>query len=189
MSTLSILEITLVAAVTEDGVIGTESGGIPWRLPRDAAHFRNTVTGKTILLGRKTYGEMHGWFRDERPIVLTSNPEFRPVESGTRVVSSFGKAVRLAADDGERELMVCGGASVYAQAIRHATRMILTHVDIQRGEAFSTAPRFPHFNPADWTIENEESHPPDAENAHAIRIVWFRRAFHGTPNAGSAGSW
>jgi len=169
-------DVTLIAAVSEDGIIGTGCGGLPWRLPRDAAHFRASVGGKAILLGRITYGEMRGWFRDERPIVLTSNPAFPPREAGTRVARSLSNALATAAAAGEPELMVCGGASVYAQALPLATRMILTHVDLRIARNYPDPVRFPAYDPEDWSIAGEQAFAADPENSAGMRIVNYRRS-------------
>jgi dihydrofolate reductase len=45
------MEIVLVAAVAENGVIG-RAGGLPWRLKSDLQHFRALTTGKPVVMGR-----------------------------------------------------------------------------------------------------------------------------------------
>jgi dihydrofolate reductase len=187
------IELSLIAAVSEDGVIGTGHGGIPWRLPRDSAHFRDSVAGKAILLGRKTYDEMAAWFRNERPIILTSDHSFQPRERETRVAHSLEEALRISSFEGNSEIMVCGGASVYRQTLPLASRMILTHVETRLGATYPAARRFPVFDPALWMKEREESYPADDENSRAMRIAWYRRAKEhrrhpSRPNPFNAGS-
>ncbi len=169
------LEICLIAALSEDGIIGTGHGGIPWKLPRDGAHFRTIVTGKSILLGRITYAEMAGWFRTERPIVLTSNVSFHPREKQSHVASSLEAALRIASGAGDTELFVCGGASVYGQALPLASRMILTHVKTRIGDMYPEAARFPAFDPEEWMIEREDAYHADEDNPYAMGMVWYRR--------------
>ncbi|ELZ35040.1 dihydrofolate reductase, partial [Halogeometricum pallidum JCM 14848] len=48
------VEFVLVAAVAANGVIGRD-GGMPWHLPEDMAHFKQTTTGHPVVVGRKTY--------------------------------------------------------------------------------------------------------------------------------------
>src|SRR5262252_7943704 len=48
------LDIIIVAAVAENGVIG-RGNALPWRLKSDMAHFRELTMGKPVVLGRKTY--------------------------------------------------------------------------------------------------------------------------------------
>ena len=46
--------ISIVAAVSRNGVIGKD-GGIPWDLPEDMAFFKRLTMGGTVIMGRKTY--------------------------------------------------------------------------------------------------------------------------------------
>ena len=48
------MEIVLIAAVAENGVIG-RGGTMPWRLKSDMQHFRALTIGKPVVMGRKTY--------------------------------------------------------------------------------------------------------------------------------------
>jgi len=48
------MEIVLIAAVAENGVIG-RGGVMPWRLRSDMRHFRALTSGRPVVMGRKTY--------------------------------------------------------------------------------------------------------------------------------------
>ena len=48
------MQIVLIAAVAENGVIG-HGGTMPWRLKSDMRHFRALTIGKPVVMGRKTY--------------------------------------------------------------------------------------------------------------------------------------
>src|SRR5262249_6485682 len=48
-----LMDIVLVAAVAENGIIG-RSGGLPWRLKSDLQQFRALTTGKPIVMSRRT---------------------------------------------------------------------------------------------------------------------------------------
>ncbi len=122
--------VTLIAALARDRVIGSTSGKIPWDFPRDRAFFRAYTAGKWLLLGRRTYGEMDGWFGDRTPLVLTRDPTFRPPSPAHRPVRSIPSAIDLARANGVRELVVCGGAGVYAGALPFADRLVLTRLEL-----------------------------------------------------------
>jgi len=160
----------MIAAMARDRVIGTGSGGIPWHLPRDVARFREFTAGKHLLLGRRTYEEMSGWFSDHTPIVLTRNEEFR-ADPG-RVARSVDEAITEAAEDGADELSVIGGASVYAAALPYADDLYLTRIEADvEGRA-----RFPDYaDGIEWETITEESFEADAANEFAMRFVHLRR--------------
>ena len=49
-----LLPMVLVLAASENGVIG-KNNALPWDLPDDLKHFKQTTMGCPILMGRKTY--------------------------------------------------------------------------------------------------------------------------------------
>jgi dihydrofolate reductase len=48
------MNIVLIAAVAENGVIG-HGNAIPWRLKSDQARFKAMTMGKPVVMGRKTF--------------------------------------------------------------------------------------------------------------------------------------
>ncbi len=51
---VSVIKISLIVAVAENGVIG-KNGALPWRLSSDLKTFRRLTMGKPIVMGRKTF--------------------------------------------------------------------------------------------------------------------------------------
>jgi dihydrofolate reductase len=160
--------LTLIAVVSADGFISTGQG-VPWDLPRDKAHFRRSTQGQWLLLGRRTYEEMIGWFEDRHPLVLTRNHGFVPPVG--EKVATVEEALRVAGAGGARELFNCGGGDAFAAAMPCADRLILTHVDAVLGGGVP----FPAVNPAEWQRTSEEAFPADAANAHGLRFATYER--------------
>lgn len=159
------MRITLIAAVSENGIMGRENGGIPWALPRDTAHFRSYTAGQWLLLGRSTYEEMLGWFDDRIPIVVTRQEDYRPDNPRHRVAASPREGIELARRNGATECVVCGGASLYATTIGLADRLVLTRVDLPIDEGI----RFPEIpSPSEWRLVHREPWPADEENEHGM---------------------
>ena len=119
--------VTLIAAMDKNRLIGTGQGGLPWHgVPRDKKHLRDYTAGKALLLGRRTFEEMPGWFgKDDRPIVITRNPAYGPGED-CFVAGGFDQALDLAVEFGRDELVVCGGAEIYQLTLPFADRLVLT---------------------------------------------------------------
>ncbi len=160
--------LTLIAAVSKDGFI-SQGQGIPWELPRDKAHFRQATAGQWLLIGRRTYEEMLGWFRDHHPLVLTRDPGFQP--SFGEAVQSVEAAMQAAAKGGAAELFVCGGAGAYTAAMPSADRLIITEVDTLLGSGVP----FPVIDPEHWRPTARESCPPDPENTLGMVFLTFER--------------
>jgi dihydrofolate reductase len=164
--------LTFVAAVDENGLLGNEAG-LPWDLPREKAHFRSYTKDKWLLLGRRTYEEMRGWFRGgHMPLVLTSRCGWDP-EVG-RIVSSVPHALALAEAAGQPELVCIGGGATFAAALPYADRLVLTIVH-HRFAPDAHSACFPSWNEADWRETQREEFSADSEHPYAYTIRWLEK--------------
>ena len=160
--------LTLIAAVSADGFISTGKG-VPWNLPRDKEHFRRSTRGQWLLLGRRTYEEMRGWFQGHHPLVLTSDETFTPPLGAA--VSSVEEALSVAGKGGAQELFVCGGGGAYAAAMPLADRLMLTQVDTILGGGIP----FPAVPPERWQAVSQQAFPADAENMYGMIFANYER--------------
>lgn len=164
------MHITLIAAMDRNRVIGGNDGGIPWHLPRDTERFREFTNGKFLLLGRKTFEEMDGWFTNQIPIVLTRQVAYEASPGVS--AQNVEEAISLAAERGAEELVVCGGAFVYSEALPYTDELYLTLIDAE----IDGAARFPDYDSeAEWETVSRESFSPDPENVFSMEFVQLRR--------------
>lgn len=156
--------ISLIAAISEDGFI-SQDGRIPWKLPRDVRHFREYCAGKHVLVGRRTYDEMTGWFTNHRVFILSRNAQTE-VREGTVVQS-----VEEAKSQTPEELVVLGGGEVFALALPIADRLVLTRVHTKIGHGVA----FPEIDFTQWEERDLQEFPADAENPLAMTISTLHR--------------
>jgi dihydrofolate reductase len=104
-------------------------------------------------------------------IVLSRDGSFQP--AGAVVSEDFSEAVQIAreqaADDGEEEVCVIGGAEIFAMALPKARRMYLTEVQASpEGDVM-----FPPFDEAAWAEVRREAHPagPDDQFPFVFRVL------------------
>lgn len=67
------MKITIIVAMTPRRVIGKD-GRIPWHLPEDLRHFKQTTTGHAIIMGRKTFESIGRPLPNRRNFVITRDP-------------------------------------------------------------------------------------------------------------------
>lgn len=148
-------------------VIG-QNNSLPWRLPADMRHFRRVTMGKPVLMGRKTFESLGKPLAGRTNIILTH--DLTCSATGCLVVHSVTEALTAAGPDAE--IMVLGGADIFAQFLPHAIRMYLTYVhgDFD-GDAF-----FPVFDASAWVETARTDQAADAENLHACSFVTLERA-------------
>ena len=159
-------KITLVAAMARNRAIGLD-GAMPWHLPRELRHFKETTFGKPIVMGRKTWESIGRVLPGRQNIVVTRNPDYQA--AGCDVVDSLESAAETAAGD---EVMMIGGGQLYAEALPFADRMVLTLVECEP-EADTW---FPAWNDGEWREVASREEAPDEENPHAYRVVELERA-------------
>jgi dihydrofolate reductase len=161
--------LTLIAAISADGLI-SKGTGVPWELPIDRQHFRSYTKDRWLLIGRKTYQEMQGWFQPlHHPLVLTRDIHLSPHPGQT--VHTIEQAIRLTEDAGEPELVCCGGGLVYEAAMRFANQLVITHVDHKLTQGVP----FPPINPESWLRVRQQSYLADQTHPYSFEIAHYER--------------
>ena len=160
------MTISLIIAMDVNGVIG-RSGALPWHLPADLKHFKKLTTGRTVVMGRKTFDSIGKPLPDRRNVVLTRNRAF--CQPGVIVVYNLTDALRGA--EGEDEFFVAGGAEVYRQTIDKAEKVYqtLVHSEVD-GDT-----RFTEFDPSAWYLVEDEFHEPDADHDFPFSFRLYER--------------
>jgi dihydrofolate reductase len=153
--------VVLVAAYAAHGVIGAD-GGIPWRIPEDFAHFKATTLGHTLVMGRATFDSIGRPLPGRTTIVVTRDPGWSA--QGVLVAHSFEEALALA-EDLPGDVMVAGGAQIYALAMPYATHQVLT--EVHRTVPGDTI--YPAWDRAEWRETARQEHDGYA-------FVWLERA-------------
>ena len=171
------MEIVLVVAVAENGVIGA-SGAIPWRLKSDMQRLKAITMGKPIVMGRKTFESLpRGALPGRTNIVVTRDAGFRA--EGALVTHSFIDAKAIATGDALRrfatEIAVIGGAEIYAQWMDSADRLEITEVHARPdGDT-----RFPPVDPAAWEEVARVRNPAGPQDSVDFSYVTYRRRHQG----------
>jgi len=161
------MQITFVVAMSDNRVIGRHND-LPWRLPDDMRHFVALTRGKPIVMGRRNFESIGRPLPRRQNIVLTRDPDW--AAAGVEAVQSVEAAIEAAGE--VPELMVIGGADIYAAFLPRADRIELTRVRTTlEGDVW-----FPVFEGPAWTRTAVTHHPADAEHAFAMDFeTWTRQ--------------
>ncbi|MBS0349837.1 MAG: dihydrofolate reductase [Proteobacteria bacterium] len=158
--------ISLVAAMTNSRVIGA-AGKMPWQLPAELAYFKKITIGKTILMGRQTLESIGQPLPHRRNLVISRSTHLNI--PGCEIYNSLETA--LNSFNGQEELMVIGGGSIFEQTIDFATRMYLTFIDSDlTGDTF-----FPNWDSTHWQATHCYAHPIDEKNRFSFNCFQLER--------------
>lgn len=146
-------KVALIAAVAENGVIGTGED-LPWRIRSELKYFMETTRHKPVIMGRKTFETLGKPLKDRANIIVTRDASYR--RDGIIVATSLDKALdvarKVAAETGTDEVMVCGGAEIYNLALPVADKLYITEVHM-KAEGHVT---FPAIDKAAWSETKRE---------------------------------
>lgn len=143
------MKISLIAAVSENGVIG-DGEKLLWHIPEDFKYFKATTMGKPIIMGRRTYDSIGRPLPGRLNIVITRNADWKA--DGVTTATSLEDAIKIAQNQNVDELFIIGGGQIYAQALPFATSVYLTLVQgVYNGNV-----RFPALDPAVWQVASRK---------------------------------
>ena len=166
------IKLSVIVAVAENLVVG-KNNALPWHLSEDLQYFKRTTLGKPIVMGRKTFESIGRPLPGRTNIVISRNPDY--FAQGIKIVSSLEQAFQLAEDtaliDDSQELMVIGGAAIYAAAIPVADRLYVTEVHAEvEGDAY-----LPNIDWGNWIESSRERHMAIAPNPYDYSFVVYDR--------------
>lgn len=118
---------TLIGAIwaqTPEGVIGAD-GQMPWHVPEDLTHFKETTAGSPVIMGRKTWESLPEQFRPlpKRINIVITRDADRATElqsAGAMTASSLEEAIELGsaqASGPDPMVWIMGGGAIYAEAV------------------------------------------------------------------------
>lgn len=162
----------MIAAIDKNRLIGN-GPHIPWRLPADLKHFRDMTIGKPVVMGRKTFETLPRPLAKRRNIILTRNHDYKAPE-GCIVAHSVEDVIKTAqtlSENNTTELMVCGGAPIYAAFLPHASRLYLTQIHATfEGDVY-----FPAFDWNEWKEVKRTDCEADEKNPYSYSFLFLEK--------------
>ncbi len=152
-----------IYARSENRVIGAH-GKIPWRLPDDFKHFKQTTMGCPIIMGRKTYEDHESALPGRLNLVVTHDASYQAA-AGVVVVTSLDEAIARAGQVSERAFII-GGVGLFVQTFDRVQSVYETvvHATIA-GDAV-----LPVFDFTGWRCVVLQEHPADDRHAYAFTV-------------------
>ncbi|WP_371398347.1 dihydrofolate reductase [Fretibacter rubidus] len=164
--------LSLIVAKSRNGVIGVD-GDLPWRLSSDLKFFKATTLGKPVLMGRVTWESLPFALPGRPNLVLTRNSDYSApkAEVFTDLHAMIGRGYELAGLTGTDEVMLIGGATLYAKLMPYVDRMYITDVDAMiEGDA-----HFPAVQASEWTLVSETPHVQTDKDDHPFVVKVYER--------------
>lgn len=140
------MSLSLIAAIGKNNELG-KNNDLIWHLPNDLKFFKETTTGKTVVMGENTFKSLPKMLPNRKHIVLSIDENFNHENVEIfRSINDFLKKYKDCTD----EIFIIGGASIYKQFIDLVDTMYLTEIDAECNDA---SVYFPKFDKLMWNRE------------------------------------
>lgn len=110
-----------IAAVSLNGIIG-RGNQLPWRLPEDFRWFKQKTWGHIVVMGRKTFESLGKPLPGRETIIVSGSGFAYPGVRTVRALSEIDPARET------RDVFICGGGQLYAEALPQCSDLYLTRV-------------------------------------------------------------
>lgn len=146
--------MNLIVAVDKNWAIGYQNKLLT-SIPEDMKFFRQTTTGKVVVMGRKTLESFPGKkpLKNRTNIVLTRNPSYQA--EGAIVVHNEDELREELKKYDSEDIFVIGGESIYRQFLDECDKAYITKIEY----AYTADAYFPNLDvKEEWkiTAESEE---------------------------------
>ncbi|MGT2800194.1 dihydrofolate reductase [Streptococcus marmotae] len=164
-------KIVAIWAQDEQGVIGKE-GSLPWSLPADLEHFKQTTTGHAMVMGRVTFEGMNKRVLPNRiSIILTHDSDYQVADDRALVMHHVSDVLDWY-NQQDKNLYVIGGGQLFSAFESHLDEIVRTDIHSRfEGDTY-----FPKV--FDWSVFKETSmneYERDAENPVDFTVRIFER--------------
>jgi len=159
------MTVSIIVAIGENFAIG-KNNQLLWHMPNDLKHFKDVTSGRTIIMGRKTFDSVGKPLPRRRNIVVTRQDITIP---GCEVVKSIEEGLALC--KGEDEVFIGGGAEIYKLAMHLTDRIYLTIIH----KSFDADTFFPEIDKSEWKEVKREDFEPDEKNPLPYSFITLER--------------
>lgn len=161
--------ISIIVAIAKNNVIG-KNNDLPWKLSGDLKNFAKITTGKSVLMGKKTFQSIFD--RLGKPLQNRKNYVLSKTEDsieGVEIVKDINEFLQEHKDE---DIFVIGGVSAFEIALPITDKLYITEVNCSpEGDVF-----FPKFDINDWKLISEEKHTKDEKNGYDYTFKIYEKS-------------
>lgn len=130
------MAISIIAAIGKNNELGRNNDLI-WHFKEDMKFFRETTTGNTVLMGRKTFESLPHALPNRRNVVISSDKSY--TAEGAEAFNSVEEALKATEND---NVFVIGGGMIYKELLPLCDKLYLTEIDAVCPDADVYFPQF-----------------------------------------------
>lgn len=160
--------LSIIVAIANNNVIGKDNKLI-WHLPEDLKRFKELTTGKTIIMGRKTFESLGRVLPNRKHIVITRNKDLKIESDMVHIITDTNELEQYI--NSKEEAFVIGGGTIYKMLMPYAEKLYITKIN----ENFEGDTYFPEIDEKEWKIESKEKGKTDEKNPYKYEYITYIR--------------
>jgi len=160
--------VSIIVAIANNNVIGKDSS-LLWHLPDDLKRFKDITSGKTIIMGRKTFESLPYVLPNRHHIVLTKDKSYNVSDERVTVIHNVDSLKPYIYDD--KEHFIIGGGEVYSLLLPYAKKLYITKIEADfEGDTY-----FPNYDVNQWILTEELHDLIDSDNKLPFKYLTFNK--------------
>lgn len=146
------MKVNIIAAMSRYNVIGFNNT-LPWHIPEDFKHFKETTNGAAVIMGRNTWESLPKKPLPKRTNIVVCDPAKGEPTHGFNLLSkTLSNALAIAEGMGYFNAFIIGGAKLYEEGLKLADELIITRIDASyEGDVY-----FPEIKLSEWGLETQK---------------------------------
>lgn len=162
-------KLVAIWAQDKSGIIGKDNH-LPWHLPKDFKHFKETTLNQAILMGRVTFGGMDKRLLPNREIlILTTQSDYQV--DGATVVTNVDEVLDWYKNQ-NKTLYIVGGSQIYQLFEPYIDELVITQVQAEvEGDTY-----FPKdFDFSKFSLVSSVVYERDSQNEFDFVVEHYER--------------
>ena len=147
---------SIIVAIGKNREIG-KGNKLLWHIPEDLKNFKEITTGKTVIMGRKTFESIGRPLPNRKNIVLSKNGDKESFEQ--KGIELYQNLESLIEDykNSEEEIFIIGGEQIYREFMQKGLvrRLYISYIEFSDSEADAYFPKIDYDN---WKIIKEKNY-------------------------------
>lgn len=147
---------SIIVAIGKNREIG-KGNKLLWHIPEDLKNFKEITTGKTVIMGRKTFESIGRSLPNRKNIVLSKNGDKESFEQkGIELYQNLENLIADYKNSGE-EIFIIGGEQIYREFMQKGlvSRLYISYIEFSDSEADAY---FPEIDYNSWKIIKEKNY-------------------------------
>ena len=159
--------LSIIVAMAENNAIGNK-GNLLTYLPNDLRWFKKNTTGKTVIMGRKTFDSLpNGPLPNRKNIILTKNKNVKI--KNCIIYNDYRELLNYL--DENKENFIIGGAEIYKLFLPYVEKLYFTRIYANlKADVF-----FPEINLKEWNLIEKIENKTDKKHKYNFDFIVYQK--------------